>query len=108
MVKPTREEMNQKRLQVCDFAQEHHLLINPAKGFEQVLDAFMRFGFCPCDPTRARTSCPCNLALADVAEKGHCLCRLFWRDFETFKRIYEEVDDDGNSKADAEENSNSA
>jgi ferredoxin-thioredoxin reductase catalytic subunit len=91
--KPTRAEMNQKRLDIIHFAQDFNLVINPAKGMELQVEYFFRFGFCPCDSTRQRTSCPCDQALDDIKKTGHCLCKLFWKDMETFKKLFEEKDE---------------
>ena len=75
---------NAMRRRVCDFAQDHELVIHPGRGYEYYIESFNMFGCCPCDETRK--SCPCPEAINDVASKGHCLCHLFWRDLETFKQ----------------------
>jgi len=91
--KVTRAEMNRKRLDILEFAREFKLVVNPAKGMELQVEYFFRFGFCPCDPTRQRAKCPCDEALEDIKKTGHCLCKLFWRDLDTFMKIYEEDDE---------------
>jgi len=92
--KPTRLEKNIVRLAILDFADEHKLLIDPSRGMEHQVDNYFRFGHCPCDPTASRTRCPCMYALIDVKETGHCLCRLYWKDLETFRKLYEVKDEE--------------
>lgn len=72
------------RREFCDFAQEHGFIINP-KGWDYYIENINMFSYCPCDKTRKH--CPCPEAVTEVPEKGHCLCRLFWRDFDTFKEM---------------------
>ena len=97
MAKLTRIQLNRKRMAILNFAKKNNLVIDPASGFEDKFQAFLEFGYCPCDPTKERTRCPCRQALAEVAEVGHCLCRLYWKDIETFKQIYKESDEKANS-----------
>ncbi len=87
MRKPTRLQLNAKRIEVLGFADKHSLVINPAKGMEQYVKNIFEFGCCPCDKTR--DCCPCSQALQEIEKMGHCLCRLFWRDLDTFKATYE-------------------
>lgn len=98
MPKISRQEANKYRRAVIEFAQEHGLIINPAKGFEPILEGFLEFGFCPCDPKRERTNCPCHLALQDIEEKGHCLCKMFWNNMDQFKKAYEDNNEETNSR----------
>ena len=95
MSKPSRRQLNQKRIDILDFASLHSLVIDPAKGFENQIKNYFIFGYCPCDPTMLRKYCPCPESLEDIAKTGHCLCRLYWESLETFKRIYKEQDEEG-------------
>lgn len=80
-MKKTKKE-NNKRRQIIDWATEHNLVINPSKGMEVYVQNILTFGYCPCDSNRP--DCPCPESISDVAEKGHCLCRLYWKDLDTF------------------------
>lgn len=64
-----------------EFAIKNSLAINPA-GYRKYADNYAKFGCCPCDSNRH--SCPCPEALGEVAAQGHCLCHLFWKNYETF------------------------
>ncbi len=75
-----------KRLEIVAWAKEHNLVINPSKGYELYIRQFFEFGRCPCDKTGKRTKCPCPESLEDVKERGWCLCRLYYRDLETFRK----------------------
>jgi ferredoxin-thioredoxin reductase catalytic subunit len=74
---------NRKRLEILDWAKVHGVVINPSKGYEIYVDNILKFGYCPCDSNRP--GCPCDKAEEEIKAKGHCLCRLFWRDIDTFK-----------------------
>lgn len=65
------------------FAEEHGLIVNPRTGPEYYVRHVVQHGRCPCDKTRLE--CPCPQALDDVESTGHCLCRLFWKDVETYE-----------------------
>ncbi len=82
-----RDIINQqlRRFSVIDWAEEHNLVINPSKGMETAIESFAKFGYCPCDPSKSRTNCPCQESLSDIKEVGHCICRLFWKDLNTFR-----------------------
>lgn len=69
------------RRAICDFAQKHGFVIHP-KGYDYYIKN-MAIG-CPCD--QARPSCPCPEAVTEVPRDGHCLCRLFWESYDTFKK----------------------
>ena len=97
MPKLTRIQQNRKRLAILRFAEKNNLVIDPASGFEGRFQDFLSFGFCPCDPTKMRKACPCKQALAEVKEKGYCLCKMFWKDIGTFKKIYKETDEKATS-----------
>ena len=77
------DKAQMKRHEIIDWAVTHNAIINPSKGMEMYVENFFKFGHCPCDSNR--TMCPCTEALDDIERKGCCLCRLFWRDLETFK-----------------------
>jgi hypothetical protein len=66
---------------VLDFAIQHKCMINPT-GYNYYLEGFCEFHHCVCD--KSRLQCPCEEAPQEIAEKGHCLCHLFWRDYETY------------------------
>ena len=70
------------RRDICDFARDHKLIIHPA-GYDYYIWAYFQGGHCPCDKTRP--VCPCNEALVEVAQVGHCRCNLFWRSLDDFK-----------------------
>jgi ferredoxin-thioredoxin reductase catalytic subunit len=65
-----------------EFAIEHKLVINPSLGYTKHSDSINRLGCCPCDNTRK--ACPCEQALGEVESMGHCLCQLFWKDYQTY------------------------
>ncbi|MFH0712376.1 MAG: hypothetical protein V2A55_00740 [Candidatus Jorgensenbacteria bacterium] len=79
--KITREQA----IKTLRFAQENKLLINPA-GMEYYLEGFARFQACPCDTKRP--ACPCSQALEEIQKEGHCLCRLFWKDYQAYLKEY--------------------
>ena len=70
------------RRELCGFAQEHKLIINP-NGYEYYIESFLMFNCCPCD--KRRLHCPCPESIADIEKRGHCLCKLFWRDYNTYR-----------------------
>lgn len=79
-------EMPRQRAQrraIVKFAERHGFTINPAAGYDYYVESFLMFGYCPCDKTRK--ACPCEQAVSDVQATGHCLCRLFWADYKTFR-----------------------
>lgn len=73
-----RKTKNTEAVPIIKFAREHGFVIH-AMGYEYYLDGVRRFGHCPCD--KNRPVCPCIEAFAEVNEKGHCLCQLFWKDY---------------------------
>lgn len=64
-----------------EFAIKNGLVINPA-GYRKYADNYAKFGSCPCDASRK--ACPCVQALDEVAAQGHCLCHLFWKNYQTY------------------------
>jgi len=78
------DKRQQKRFEIIDLAIEHGWVINPSKGMEIFVENIVTFGHCPCDSSRP--DCPCPQAEAEVANKGHCLCRLFWADYQAFRK----------------------
>lgn len=80
---PTKTRIAKER-EYCAFAQEYKFVIHP-KGFDYYLKAYLEAGHCPCDSTRK--NCPCSEAVEEVKNKGHCLCRLFWRSYQDFVTI---------------------
>lgn len=63
---------------VLDFAIAYKCVIDPL-GYLHALEGFNEFGSCVCDKTRP--TCPCTVAPMEIAEKGHCKCRLFWANY---------------------------
>ena len=80
-----KESAKKKRQELCDFARDHGFVIHPGRGYNYYIESFLMFDCCPCDPNRK--SCPCNEAINEVTKIGHCICRLFWRDLDTYKSI---------------------
>lgn len=78
------KEVRQMRLEILDFAIANGFVIH-AGGYDYYIDNYLALSRCPCDPERP--SCPCSEAVEEVKEKGHCLCRLLWRDLATYKKI---------------------
>jgi len=74
---------NKKRREILDFARDNNLVIHPGRGYDYYIDSYFMFNRCPCDATRL--DCPCNEAVAECKEIGCCKCRLYWRDYDTFK-----------------------
>lgn len=81
--KPPLEKTNAMRKKLCDFARDNSFVVHPGRGYDYYVDSFFMFNACPCDVKRL--SCPCEQAVEEVAEKGYCLCRLFWRSYDDFK-----------------------
>ena len=67
--------------EVIDFAIAHACVIHPL-GMEYYVEGFNEFKHCVCD--LERKSCPCAEAPQEVKDNGHCLCHLFWRDYQTY------------------------
>lgn len=82
MVKQTKI-LNDKRRLIIDWAKMNDWVINPSKGMEIYVENILKFGYCPCDPKRP--DCPCPESAIEVERKGHCLCRLYWKDLDTFR-----------------------
>ena len=76
--------LNPVRAKILDWARDHNLVIHPATGYEYYVDGFATFHACPCD--QHRKECPCPESIEECAKMGHCLCHLFWRDIDTFKK----------------------
>lgn len=70
------------KIELCDFAQEHKLVISP-NGCEYYIESYLMFDCCPCDKNRSH--CPCPESIMDIEQMGHCLCKLFWQDYRTFQ-----------------------
>jgi len=66
---------------VIAFAVQHNCVIHP-RGMDYYVEGFNEFRHCVCD--KSRLDCPCGQAAQEIAEKGHCLCQLFWRDYGTY------------------------
>lgn len=81
--KPSPQKANAKRRELCNFARDHGFVIHPGRGYDYYIESYFMFSGCPCD--KERYYCPCEQAVKEVAETGHCLCRLFWRSHDDFK-----------------------
>lgn len=80
-------DLNRKRLEVLQWANEHDFIIDPFGGMDFHIEGFFETGWCPCDKTRTRLKCPCDESLVDVLNRGHCLCQLFWTRQEALARV---------------------
>lgn len=78
------KKVTEMRLAILNFAIENGFTIH-AGGYDYYIDNFLDLSRCPCDPARA--TCPCPEAVQDVKDKGHCLCKLLWKDYATYKKI---------------------
>lgn len=78
--------LNPQRRKILVFAAANNLVIHPARGYDYYVEAYQRHSACPCDTTRK--DCPCPQAIEECKVDGHCLCRLFWRDYLTFQYAY--------------------
>lgn len=74
---------NSMRRAICDFARDHGFVIHP-KGYDYFIESYFMFNACSCD--LRRKSCPCPEAVIEVPRDGHCLCRLFWKSYDVFKK----------------------
>ena len=76
--------MTKKKLlqEIQNWADKHGWLINPRVGAGYYADNYLKFNRCPC--SRSRLKCPCEDSIKDVADTGHCLCKLYWLDQVTF------------------------
>lgn len=86
IVKPSKKSLNKKRREILDYARDNNLVIHPSKGYEYYVESYFKYECCSCDPSRL--NCPCPEAVNDVKETGCCKCRLYWRDFDTFKESH--------------------
>lgn len=77
--KPTRKQQKA----VVEFAIANKCVIH-ALGMEYYVEGFNEFQHCVCDKNRPQ--CPCPEAPQEIAEKGHCLCQLFWRSYEDYDK----------------------
>lgn len=82
-----KSKANAMRRQILDFARDNKLIIHPGRGFDYYVDIYFESGqHCPCDPKRL--SCPCSESIQEVENNGWCKCRLFWRDYDTYKESH--------------------
>jgi hypothetical protein len=77
---------NLQRRKILDFARDNNLIIHPGRGFDYYVDGYNEFGHCPCD--KNRLECPCPESVEEVNLNGWCKCRLFWRDYDTYKNSH--------------------
>lgn len=85
MSKPKKAKLKPAQYRaIVNWAIVHKMAINPT-GCGYYVESFNMFNACPCD--RTRKVCPCPESIEEVQKDGHCLCRLFWRDLETFKQL---------------------
>lgn len=86
---PSVYEMNHQRIK--DIAEKHGLLLNPDEARIQSVVSRMAQNFevvgewiCPCKqqhqpPEKGKDkTCPCPEWLDEIAQQGHCYCRLFF------------------------------
>ena len=66
---------------MIEHAVKHGFVLSPF-GFGNYIDNVNEFHCCPCAPDRK--CCPCPESVAEVNEKGCCLCRLFYKNYRTF------------------------
>ena len=72
---------HEQQIKLLVFAKEHDYIITPL-GWDKHLKAYAQHGHCPCDVDRPE--CPCQIAIKEIAEVGHCKCSLFWRSYDTY------------------------
>ena len=82
-IKASKKELNEKRREILDFARDNNLIINPSVGYNYYVDSYFMFLRCPCD--ESRHNCPCPESVKECKDGGWCKCRLYWRDYDTFK-----------------------
>ncbi len=81
--KTSQRVKDKKRRYLLDFARYNSLVIHPGRGYDYYVDSYFMFDACPCDTSRKQ--CPCPEAVEECKEQGHCKCKLFWKDLDTFK-----------------------
>lgn len=89
-------DINQKRLEIIEWARLNAFVIDPFKGMDHHIDDFAETGWCPCDKAgikSVRTNCPCKQSLADILENGRCLCGLFWTQKAVVARVEKNIKD---------------
>lgn len=69
---------------IIAFARDHNFILHPL-GLTYYAESYMEFSCCVCDPTRKE--CPCTESIDEVNTVGHCKCRLYWRDLDTYIKI---------------------
>lgn len=69
---------------IIAFARDHNFTVHPL-GLTRYAESYMEFSYCPCDP--ARKECPCAESIDEVNTVGHCKCRLYWKDLNTYIKI---------------------
>ena len=84
--KTSQRVKDRKRRELLDFARDNNLVIHPGRGYDYYIDSYFMFNACPCDTSRL--SCPCPESVKECKEMGHCKCKLFWRDHDTFKDLH--------------------
>ena len=82
--KKDRASVLSMKIRLLEWAQKHNLVITPG-GWGPHIDNFLEFRACVCD--LSRPDCPCPQSLDEIKETGHCLCRLFWRNYKDFMEI---------------------
>jgi len=84
---------------VTSVAKENGWLLNPdanlvKKIIRSLVNSQAKFGvpYCPCSIQRSPDKvCPCNSVWHDMAEIGHCNCRLYFARGEDVKEAEESV-----------------
>lgn len=65
---------------IC-FAKEHGYIITPLGWGKHILQ-YEKLKHCPCD--YERPECPCQEAIQEISDKGHCKCSLFWQNYDRY------------------------
>ena len=77
MQKPSRKQA----AYIINFAIANHCVINPI-GYVRFAESFNACSSCPCD--KSRKECPCPQAPGEIEKDGHCICQLFWKDYQAY------------------------
>jgi len=77
---------NKRAIIFATFAQKNGFITVPTPGIGIFVDDFLDLGCCACHPERK--ACPCPQAKEEVEKNGHCACKLFWKDYNTWIEWY--------------------
>ena len=79
---------------IVNFAKEHNLHIHPGQSPVKWAGLVIKKSGCPCVP--GRKVCPCDAAMDDIDELGHCRCYLFCND--EYLELYNKLMPQGKAK----------